>query len=1530
MKDPAGFERVPELMGVESKSLVSLHPRALGNVLFEPWNREQSEKRIFAVAYRMAHGVQKVSLATGGEAEREFEIVFAKTLKQLAIPTPTPTPPPPPKISGTLEWIKSEAPLAALVGETPDGLLLYPVQEQPEVAVYDPKTKRFRTMGPLPIENSFHTLHGNYFVIFDPQTREGQAWDVTIRERVSRFQINTPHPPVGLLPHPENEHQVLAIVYDETERIDRREPPPANMWAVDIRDGSTHGVFARLPRGVVRPANVLGFSSDLSQILFEGGRISRDKSGPSLVERVDGNYHPFTLWDSSERPIHFPSGWIEFFHGSLYPSDTSSSYGRKLYPTLDEDFLIQATTRNQWLLLDPVEGRMLAELELPLPVDDSGQKLRFHVNSFKDLRYRMKNGQFVMSHPKGEGVFVGKVEPESLVRADGPVPFFLRRPPPNVLVPGETWSHTPEFTVAEGLPAPSITPLYPEGLRLGEKGELLWDVPDNHLGAMEIRFNVQVGEHRHETKMWVLPGRRNEDGEIHRLPQVPEFESSHQYVGLGGKVDHMLPAANGNVLLCYVPDQKVWRVVDLATLTHSGDLDLPENVDAVAAGKHRAVAYLENTDRFRVFHMPSMKVEKEFPNPFSEPITSIHMTGTRNDILFATSKNNRPFAGSPRNHPQHVIALNIDTEEVMGDPLSASAVGVSGFHNIEVDPDMTQIYFAEEYHLYVAKHTGTGWIWRKKEEKVFGHYRILPLRGGWLTRNGEFFDSELAELDLNIPRLQGLGVIDVITEIPDTPLLAGKGRRRGRHLTVLQAADAQSVWRSEKLPNVLIRNRDPRNRGTILWVSQSYDRVVYAPWHTGGLIVLPVELAPLVRSAPPVIRSPPVLTYTPGVAFHHSFTLLTGADVKSLTLVEGPEGASVDSAGNLRWTPPPTEQREIAWRVAVVDELDQEAEASGILMPKIPLLEVGVRGLPPWGLFDTDDAIDHVATEPGNPYAVFADDDELMALALGPQVLVNRRRLEARSSPVKLALREDTLYVGFTDELRAYRVPDLELLRVYPLNVSTLTDLSAPRNLQTVIYAGVMKPSFNGPNVGSLNLLDPRSGTSTNFEQTYTHVFRFSRDLSRLVGFNYDTSHFSWGGRPLDSFRTDSSEAGNLRTYKREGRALEEETRSRIGEKICSISLSPQSRMVSIVSKRARNTDAVVSHRDPHTLNELNLGLDLPEELQGFSHHPFFPLAIAWNKKGIRLFVLRPGEASTRELSIPDRMVLVRHVEWAGNGEKVFVYGESRDQRPLFFTLAPDFSPEEKAAFTRLPPLPDVVLPDVDSVRAPEAQLTEDPSGSHSESGLFLSKDVLEVLGRAVRNRPPLRERNLDDPAHSTDLRGGLLEVRSDGVRKGFGVLFSEDGLAILPSEVLETDGRSFTLRLQVPEGMLEFQSEVVAADPERGVVFARPIGTLAWPTFPLDFRSAPVDGDIVWFPLPEGGNDIGRIVSTERSTVHVDLSGVEAGWPLFNQKGNVVGLLREESSREGIYGYLPVTRFGESLRAVAKAARRRHEEGQP
>jgi hypothetical protein len=85
------------------------------------------------------------------------------------------------------------------------------------------------------------------------------------------------------------------------------------------------------------------------------------------------------------------------------------------------------------------------------------------------------------------------------------------------------------------------------------------------------------------------------------------------------------------------------------------------------------------------------------------------------------------------------------------------------------------------------------------------------------------------------------------------------------------------------------------------------------------------------------------------------------------------------------------------------------------------------------GLFDTGGTIDLVATEAGNPYTVFVDGHDLKVVAVDPKVLVKQLRVETPSPPARLALRGDTLYAGFEDELRSYQLPDLELLRVYPL-----------------------------------------------------------------------------------------------------------------------------------------------------------------------------------------------------------------------------------------------------------------------------------------------------------------------------------------------------------------------------------------------------------------------------------------------------------------------------------------------------------------
>ncbi|MDA3873907.1 MAG: hypothetical protein PF795_08090, partial [Kiritimatiellae bacterium] len=461
------------------------------------------------------------------------------------------------------------------------------------------------------------------------------------------------------------------------------------------------------------------------------------------------------------------------------------------------------------------------------------------------------------------------------------------------------------------------------------------------------------------------------------------------------------------------------------------------------------------------------------------------------------------------------------------------------------------------------------------------------------------------------------------------------------------------------------------------------------------------------------------------------------------------------------------------------------------------------------------------------------------------------------------------------------------------------------------------------------NMLDPRSGVSSNFERTYTHVFRFSKDLSRMVGFYYADSHFSPGGTPPDSFRMESNAAGPLRTYNRQGRTFIEDTTSQSIGRVRSISLSPDSRMVSMVHESHRGTIVSLSHRNARTLEPLNLSLDLSEKVQGFAHHPFFPLAIAWDQKEIRLLDLRPDGNETRTVALPERMVLVDRVDWAGNGDRIFVFGKSRNQRPLFCTLVPDFTSMEKAAFSRLPPLPEVALP-----KEPASRPDNDEADGISESphppGLVLSENAFEIVGRAVQNLPPPGERNLEDPEQTADARNAVLEVRAGGERKGFGILFSTDGLAILPLDILPPDDRPFTLHLRLPEGVLEFQGEVVAADPDRGVVFARPRGTLTWPCFPIDFTSAPVNGDAVWFLLPEAGVDTARIVSAERYTVDPGRAGLKAGRPLFTQQGNVVGLLLEESPEEGVYTYLPIARIGESLRAIAETARKQNTENRP
>ena len=1172
----------------------------------------------------------------------------------------------------TFKAFMPPAPLGDFLGESASGLFVYQIAESRDLVSFHPETGDFHRFGPVLSPGELGVVSGDYFVGLHPQTRQGQSWHIGRGERSSQFTLAADLQVAGLLHHPERQEHAMLLLRSAGDPAEAQ----VTLHSLHASTGQVGPVTATL-LGDLGEGIFSAVDSGLQVLSFQ----ARPESPRVFLRRFGDSYLQIGRQPTPLPPIVLESGLLlsdAFLRQNLLGSTPVPVPGRDLLVAHDL----------QVYLLDPLNPQhrvYLAQIPPPSAAVRPGQPIR---NSLQSNAIGSRLVYFRQN--PGNPLYVAELDAAAIWATHAPRPSLDPLPLPPV-IPGETWTHRIQFLEDEASPSRSV--LTPEGMTLQQDGTLRFEVPDRHLGPLEIKIQSESG--REPIHLLAPSGVRTAENQVSPALSVLGFDVPHRIVPTDGIVDHVLPVRRGETLLLGQSGGKIWSIFDFPSGQVTGRLALESDAVLVAAGEDRAAAYLVDRNVFQFFDLPEGRLVQEFPNPLGAVPQQLFMGRNQRRFLLAVR---RDPAGDARQSRMHMTVWILDLE---GDqPVSATRIlqdlPASPEATIAVCPRMNFVKIRLHTQLFVL-HVNSG------EIREVVSTSASPILNSWLLDGGIFplTHEQLVDARLRpfiIQHAQPAVAQERTTpqrthfmaDAEEVPLLfeTVSLNHQAPVLRLLNAGDFSPIHTLPALPNFLFR-RSSQNRQFSYHPFWPMRQVVFVPTNQPGLILLKMGVEDLPETVPPYLLLPSLPDFLPGQVY--SFQPITRSDVPPLELLleEGPEGAALLEDGSVSWTPPVHQSQAVTFTLSLQDGRGNLSRRSATVHPGIPGLDQAVAEDAATVLRRLDATPDLVVTASDSPYLVLVNGTGLQSIRSRDLSLFQSVENALPASPLAAVIRGNYLLAAVAHTIHVFELPGLEKQAEIRLDLAEITDLAAPRGTRMIFAAGQLPGEPANQNVlnshSGVFYLEPASGRHARLEGVEGHLIRMSVAGDRLFTIAYQQRSMQTKP-PGARFSRAQTHWANTNFYRLEDRRFIP-VWQRAGPGRITNSLSSDSRLVWLTMNFAQEKTPLNSFQ--HLVGE-DLAISQVYNVQrldvlSYHFHPQLPLAVELQTDSASLLRMPPGLEPGRALTIPESMISLQQAFWTDQGERILLQGRSPQSTDLLFTMPAPLSQPEKASLQRPP-----------------------------------------------------------------------------------------------------------------------------------------------------------------------------------------------------------------------------------------------------
>jgi|GEM_PF-2343018 len=1538
--DATGVRRVPEFLGRSSELI---QPRALDIVTRLRFQRtdQAGEESVRAVAYLLPDSEHTVlTFQSSPDAEsRDIEYRIhgsdmesrrlereERQRRRRAPLKPTPRPeqrpsPPPFEIEG--EWVSAPVNLDEILGVNQEGDMVFELTNPFRYVVFDPEEKKFRGLGASYAEEPQKALAGNYFVSRD-SAGDVRVWDVRTGKPAGRFFLNPEHNEVtGLIASPVRSDRLLAV-YSE---IVRGSIVSMQLVDVSLPNGRTGHAFPITPHLFYNTGGRLGkncheghANADFSYVQL--GRMFLQRLGTHF-SNVSPHVYPFY----QHRADGLHPGLRVWPHGDALRPQGASNYFK---PDRNYDFYTN-WDNNRLVLGDSLTGEYLGELGL-LPFPNNEKRLFRH--SLANWHLNLHTGLFVYAEAQQKDVFVGKVDLFAALKRAEQAPVWVLNPPASPAVPGEEWRYTPELLLPENSPEPTLIPLFPEGLRVENGNELVCRVPDQHVGRLDLRYEIKVGEASREARVVAPPGNRSQpDGPVSRRLDDPTWGMPHVVLELDGTPDSLYPLGEDHRVLCRVPASGSWWTVDLLT-QGATRLPLSPGSGPGAAGGDVVAVYDSGVQMIKLFQGGTGKQIRQFPNPLSSPPVGILMGEERGDALvlveWMNSSGNR---GEWRLHWMDLKSGRTEPLDVVL-PGSRKKDAPSNWKaSPRLDLVVGQIY-THPGTLAVVQRDARGWTSRVQRANNSPH--LLAPSKEYFVSGDDFYDNMFTPIPP--PGLTGTPPSYTTGLQPARTVPLWMPGRIFRDSLVFRSIDDHSPLFEIEVPQLFSFGESFKENSLFSRLHMDWEsrRLLYALPQKPGVLLMELDAAHLIGKAPPVALLPGWREAVPGETFRHKVEAFSAGNKPTFSLGKAPDGVTVDQEGWITWAVPESFSGSQTLEVIITDSHDRR------VLRELDIRATATRsgGSEVAAGLETDEntrVLGRVhpvfAGSPGSEWLVLATERNLQVFEADTMRAGPLRKAAVPEAPRHIAVRGDSLFVQSGVEIHEFALPSLRLVQKHALDMEHITALAAPPGTRRIFFAGETgRHIFH-----RVGMLDPRTGQSGLLDGVVGTCIVFSEDLSFLVtALNHTTvqQDQQWDMFGFPHPMTVTVNRNRMGVYKRMGHGFVAERQVHLGVSPVRLSASAGFGRVTVTGARRHEDGSVriddLVHFHATSLETVSIDPTFTGKIAGWAEHPSLDASLLWGSD--RLAVHMTDKNETHAIDINPGIDRILQAFWLGKGEHLLIVGELPDGQ----VVTQKFTTADLEIQTPLPPM---FVRDPDMGTHPELRPAPTLHGEH----LLVSSHAQKPLKEALQSLVKISNKVLAWPDVAGNVRESIVEIRSaDGMGTGF--VLGDKGLIMTCDHVLPPTDGGFVIRKYLQNGKVqEFRGEILARDPDRDVALVRPDAEVQWVPLPVAFR-LPVQMGMEVAAIGHAGTakqvlthtmTTGLVSFTEREMDGRKLIQFSAsvnpgvsGGPLLDRRGNVVGMVSSKVLHaEGLGFAIPAAEFMRSLVESEQQARTLAEE---